>query len=173
MLCIVGRQDELSEQLMKELGQYRHSVFIDHLGWPLRVHNEIESDEFDGPDAVYVATRNERGAINAIARLLPTTSPYLLEHAFPTLWSNFAFPHSEDMWELSRFAAMDIRIHPSVPQQASSKHTAEFFRCVLEVAADRGARNLITVSPVGIERLLELNGFEWMRGGIYAQAAGD
>jgi N-acyl-L-homoserine lactone synthetase len=70
------------------------------------------------------------------------------------------------IWELSRFAAVDLNTFSSLTHQASAKHAAGLFRRVAQVARKSGARMLITVSPVGMERLLRANGFRSMRDDI-------
>lgn len=166
MHCVSGRREELSQRLLEDMGRYRHKVFVSHLGWPLHSSSDIESDEFDGPDAVYLASRNERGLINGVARLLPTTAPYLLQKVFPMLWGGLDLPHDPEIWELSRFAAIDFGAEASAPHQASAKHASNLLRRVIKLAGERGAKTLITVSPIGMERLLQVNGFKANRAGI-------
>lgn len=165
MLCVAGTRNELPPRLVEDMGRYRHKVFVSHLGWVLPTSGDIELDEFDGPDAVYVSSRDEHGLINGVARLLPTTAPYLLENVFPSLWGEARLPHSHDIWELSRFAAVDFNASTTLAHQASAKQAAGLFRHVVQVARDRGARLLVTVSPIGMERLLRTNGFPARRAG--------
>ncbi|MCW8175951.1 acyl-homoserine-lactone synthase [Verminephrobacter aporrectodeae] len=172
MLFVSGRCEELHPRHMEDVGRYRHKVFIDHLGWPLHSSNGIELDEFDGGEAIYISSYDENNQINGVARLLPTTVPYLLEKVFPALWESAEFPHDVKIWELSRFAAMDFISDTSFPHQASAKHASKFFRQVVEVAKKLGVCSLITVSPIGMERLLRLNGFESIRTGSPAVYGG-
>lgn len=173
MLCVAGRRNELPPRLVEDIGRYRHKVFVSHLGWGLRTSGDIELDEFDGPDAVYVSSRDELGMINGVARLLPTTEPYLLEKVFPSLWDGADLPRSHDIWELSRFAAVDFNAATSLAHQASAKQAISFFRHVVKVARDRGAHVLVTVSPVGMERFLRANGFRARRAGPTMKCEGD
>lgn len=166
MHCVAGRREELPSHLMEAVGRYRHKVFVSHLGWSLRSSGEVEADEFDGPDAVYVSSQDKHGHVNGVARLLPTTVPYLLEKVFPSLWGGFELPRSAEVWELSRFAAVDFDTCASLANQASASHAASLFQQVVRIAAEHGARTLITVSPVGMERLLRKNGFRAFRAGI-------
>lgn len=169
MHCVAGRRDEMPPRIMEDMGSYRHKVFVDHLGWSLRSSGDVESDEFDGPDAVYVTSQDTHGQVNGVARLLPTTAPYLLERVFPTLWGESELPHSAEVWELSRFAAVDFDTCTSLANQASARHAARhaasLFRQVVRVARECGAHKLVTVSPVGMERLLRINGFHSLRAG--------
>lgn len=173
MLCVAGRREELPPRLMEAVGRYRHKVFVSHLGWSLRSSGEVEADEFDGPDAVYVSSQDNHGRVNGVARLLPTTAPYLLEKVFPSLWGGSDLPHNSEIWELSRFAAVDFDARASVASQVSAMHASELFCGVVKAARERGARALVTVSPVGMERLLRFNGFQVMRGGSPAMIEGE
>jgi acyl homoserine lactone synthase len=166
MICVAGTKEQLPPRLMEAVGRYRRKVFVDRLGWPLRSDGEIEMDEFDGPNAVYVSSQDEHGHLNGVARLLPTTIPYLLKEVFPSLWYGSDLPHSPETWELSRFAAVDFDTPASFANQASAKHAASLFRQVARVARTLGARRLVTVSPLGMERLLRINGFHSSRAGL-------
>ena len=165
MLCAAGRREELPQRLLRDMGRYRHKVFVNHLGWPLQSSDDIESDEFDGPDAVYVSSRDDRGQVNGVARLLPTTAPYLLERIFPSLWGGPDLPHNDEIWELSRFAAVDFASLSSHANQAPAVHAVSLFEHVIQIAKKYGARTLVTVSPIGMERLLRVNGFRVARAG--------
>ena len=169
MFWDAGRRQELPQHSMDELGRYRHKVFVSHLGWPLQSSGDIESDEFDGPEAVYVFSRDELGVVNGVARLLPTTTPYLLEKVFPALWAGESLPRCEHVWELSRFASVDFNKTASLVHQANSRSAARLFKYVIDVAAGHGAKELISVSPIGMERLLALNGYRAQRAGLSMQ----
>jgi acyl homoserine lactone synthase len=168
MLCVTGRREELPPHLMEDVGRYRYKVFVSYLGWPLHCPNDVEADEFDAPGAVYVFSQDKQGHVNGVARLLPTTAPYLLGKVFPSLWAGPDLPNSPDVWELSRFAAVDFDASAS-RNQASATHAVSLFRKVASVARERGARKLVTVSPVGMERLLRNNGFRSSRAGLPTQ----
>ena len=56
---------------------------------------------------VYVVGE-EAGRVVGCARLLPTTRPYLLGEVCPQLLNGMPPPSSPEIWELSRFAALDF-----------------------------------------------------------------
>lgn len=152
--------------LLADMGRYRHQVFVEKLGWPLRCENSLEYDQFDRPDTVYVLKYEDRGHVGGFARLLPTTSPYLLSEVFSPLMGGQTMPSSPDIWELSRFTTMAPEGVTGASQgQFSSPHAADFLSAVLDCAQRHGARKLITVSPLGVERLLRKAGFEAERAG--------
>lgn len=141
---------------------YRHKIFIERLGWPLPVENGQERDQFDHSDALYVVARDLEGAICGCARLLPTTEPYLLGEVFPQLMGGAPIPKSHEVWELSRFAAAAVEGNAAVD---AAINTRNVLAASVKSAMRQGAKRLITVSPLGIERLLH-------RMGVHAHRAG-
>lgn len=125
----------------------------------------MELDQFDRPDARYVVAHDDHGAVIGTARLLPTTQPYLLGEVFPHLMGDQPVPCSDEVWELSRFAAVDFsRTTPSAGLgQFSSQGAVELLRAALACAQEHRVKWLITVSPLGVERLLSRAGFRARR----------
>lgn len=161
-----GTKQQLPPQLFEQMGRYRREVFINQLGWELNTISGMELDEFDGPDAVYVCSHDEDGQVSGVARLLPTTAPYLMKKVFPELWGGKQLPRDPEIWELSRFAAASPYPSCAIEHQASAQHASELLRNVMRIGSMLGAQTLVTVSPVGMERLLRLNGFEAKRSGM-------
>lgn len=151
----------LPQRVLAELANYRYRVFVERLGWELNTENELEVDQFDCDDTIYIIARDDHGKVIGCARLLPTVGPYLLGDVFPQLLNGLPIPRRADVWELSRFAAVELDAEGSHPfgGQFSSPTALSLFRAALDSAAERGARELITVSPLGVERLLRQAGF--------------
>lgn len=166
MQITYGEKTTLPFGLYDDLSSYRHEVFVELLGWDLDTPEGIEQDQFDQQDTVYVVARTDEGNINGCARLLPTTKPYLLGEVFPELLNGRAPPSSPEVWELSRFAAVDVSVAPtSTRGQLSSPIAVGLLKNALQTAASYGAKHIITVSPIGIERLLRHAGFRAHRAG--------
>ncbi len=155
MEFISGSTACLSASLNDQLAEYRYKVFIEELGWELQTEQGIERDQFDRPDTLYVVARDNQEQIVGCARLLPTTQPYLLEEVFPQLLNGMAPPKSEEIWELSRFAALDLASGSGTSSgQFSSEITLQLLDEAIKCAKQHGAKRLISVSPIGMERLL-------------------
>lgn len=166
MKVISGVSGGLSADLFNKVSSYRHKVFIEMLGWELQTKNGVELDQFDRPDTLYVIAQDDDGTINGCARLLPTDRPYLLGEVFPQLLNGQPLPASPDVWELSRFAAVDFDNQTSSALgQFSSEIAVSLLRQSIACAAEQGAKRLITVSPLGVERLLRRAGFHSHRAG--------
>ncbi len=166
MDVISGVQEELGQDLYSKVARYRHQVFVERLGWQLQSRDGAELDQFDRPDTLYIVAQSEQGCITGCARLIPTTRPYLLGEVFPQLLNGLPPPCHPDVWELSRFASVDFNAKPtSTLSQFSLTVAVELLQQSIACAAARGAKRLITVSPIGVERLLR-------RAGFYAHRAG-
>lgn len=166
MYFVAGTAAQLKPPLMTSLAQYRHKVFVETLGWPLQVQNGQELDQFDRDDTVYVVALDATRKIIGASRLLCSTRPYLLGEVFPQLMHGLEIPSCDEVWELSRFAAVDFSAAAVSPLvQFSSPVAVGLMKESLRCAASLGARQLITVSPLGVERLLRKAGFQAHRAG--------
>lgn len=165
MDIVVGKKKDLDPAQRVALWRYRYRVFVGALGWELGCEPDAELDQFDHDEALYLLAYAASGEVVGCARLLPTVQPYLLGEVFPQLLNGECLPFAADTWELSRFAALDLDQPVQGPQQFSSAIASELLQAVLRVAASRGARHLISVSPLGVERLLRRAGFDARRAG--------
>lgn len=164
MITTITRSGKNLAELKRALGEYRYKIFIEQLGWQLPTRDGIEQDQFDLDDTLYVIGIDEAGEIHGCARLLPTSNPYLLSEIFPHLVAPAMPPCSESVWELSRFSVSRAgdSSRAIIDVEASTRiMLAAAIACADEHAAER----LITVSPLGIERLLS-------RMGVHAHRAG-
>jgi acyl homoserine lactone synthase len=150
---VTGTRQELSASLEAAIAAYRHEIFVRRLGWRLACADGFERDQFDRPDTNYVAMLDQRGEICGCARLLPTNRPYLLAEVFPAAMGDEPLPRSAAVWELSRFAVASLS-RQQLPADALARLRRALLRAAVKCAADHGARRLITLSPLGIERLL-------------------
>ena len=167
MQMLTGRCGDIASPLFEEIGRYRHKVFVEMLKWELQIAQPgIESDQFDREDTLYVVARDDEGRVIGSARLLPTTRPYLLGDVFPELMAGTEPPNDPRVWELSRFAAVDFT-NPvgNAMGQFSAYVASSLLAASLEAARAQGADRVITVSPLGIERLLRRAGYHSHRAG--------
>jgi acyl homoserine lactone synthase len=169
MRVVSSASEGLPGDLYSKVARYRHKVFVERLGWPLKTQNGVELDQFDRPDTVYVVAQDDDGCVVGCARLIPTSSPYLLGEVFPQLLNGLTPPCSPDVWELSRFAAVGFNNRSSrttsALRQFSSPLAIKLLQESIACAASHDAKRLITVSPIGVERLLQSIGVNAHRAG--------
>lgn len=78
--------DRRAERVLVEaMHRCRKEVFVDRLRWDVPVAGDLEIDEFDTNDAVYLIATAPNGAHLGSLRLLPTQGPHLLGTLFPEL----------------------------------------------------------------------------------------
>lgn len=80
----------------------RYRVFVERRSLEHLHFDGLEYDEFDTPAAVYLVWRDDRQIVRGLARLLPTTRPYMLQHYWPYLVASGTPPVSRDIWEVTR-----------------------------------------------------------------------
>lgn len=166
MNIVVGSSKEFSETQKNELYSYRYNVFVERLGWDLDACQGLETDAYDHDKTVYVIAKDDEEEIVGCARLLPTTLPYLLEEVFPELLNGLVPPKASDIWELSRFTSLNLAEGLRDNNgQLSNKTTAELLMHAIKIAKARGAKRIISVSPIGVERLLRSLGIKSHRAG--------
>lgn len=164
MVYVTGTALELGTTLLRDLGHYRYRVFVERLGWKLPdARDGTEWDRFDTPQTVHVVALGAHGRIQGCARLLPTTGPYLLADVFPVLMAGEACPRADHVWELSRFAALDLASAPASDHTLGSPAALALLRRAMQDARHHGARELVSVSPVAIERILRRGGIPYAR----------
>lgn len=156
----------LAPDARDDLFSYRHKVFVEELGWELNTSSGLETDQFDHAETLYVIAKNKDSEIIGCARLLPTSAPYLLGEVFPELLNGQCPPSDPRIWELSRFSAFDLN-NRDLPKsgQFSSEVTVDLLKEALRFAQQCGATQVISVSPIGVERLLRRAGFKAHRAG--------
>jgi N-acyl-L-homoserine lactone synthetase len=98
----------------------RYKMFVTHRGLPHNHYAGLEYDEFDTPAAVYFVWRDRNFTVRGVARLLPTSRPYMMQTYWPEL-ADGCPPSAPDIWELTRVcidrsfpAALRLRIFPEI-----------------------------------------------------------
>jgi len=137
-----------------DLAKYRYDVFVGRLGWDLPCQPGHDQDQFDVPHAVHVLASDDEDQILGYARLLPTTSDYLLGSLFPELLSGHAPPNDPRIWELSRYAATDTRPAASAGTRDDEIVVGKLVLLnAIRTAQQHGAQSLVFCTTVAIERL--------------------
>lgn len=155
MLAIVtpDLRDEFADYL-EQMFQHRKAVFVDQLGWRLKVVDDKEVDEFDGEAAVYLLLIDEDGKLIGSQRLISTDQPCLMSEHFPDLCMA-GVPKSADIFEVSRYC-LDPDLSPA--DQDRYKHVLAL--SILEAGLLLGIESFIyVISPSMIPTISAL-GFE-------------
>lgn len=159
MSVAMGSSTQLSAEILNLMHKFRHEVFVRRLGWSLAAMNGLERDQYDTAEAKYVVMTDASERVTASARLLPTTSPYMLPDLFPQLLGGGNAPRHARVWELSRFATSVLESQDRRALSLSD-HTLELLGSAFDLARRHGVERLILVTSIGIERLMLRAGLE-------------
>lgn len=152
----------LDESFRYDLGHYRYKVFVEKLGWPMINAEQLEFDQFDNDDTVYInAIDDQDQEIVGCARLLPTTCSYLLADVFPELAGSYPLPKDSFTWELSRFSAHFAE--GKVQDNGLRETTTDLLDAAIGYVKNRNGKQIVTVSPLAVEKMLINAGYKAKR----------
>lgn len=119
----------------------RHKCFVERNGWSVPSHDGMEYDQFDTPAATYLIHRRPGGPVNGVARLIPTTRPYMLKELWPDLLGDDV-PVSPKVWEATRFG-IDDDLEPAAKRRVA----AEIVLGCLEFGQAMGIDRYLVLMP--------------------------
>jgi acyl homoserine lactone synthase len=152
---------EFADELA-EMYRLRYRVFEERLDWDVTVSGDMEIDEYDTFNPVYLLHSQSPGRIAGCVRLLPTTGPNMLRNSFPVLLGANPAPESPQIWESSRFS-LDIAPAGNAARGGLSPPTYELFAGMVEFGLERGLTDIVTVTDVRMERILRRAGWPLRR----------
>lgn len=128
--------------LLEQMHRDRKRVFVDWLQWDLPVTGDLEIDQYDTDDAVYLLSVDpSTGAHIASIRLLPCSVPTLMAEHFADMVQN-PVPQDDTAWEMTRLCASpDIK--DKLVQWTGRK---DITVAAIEFALMRGIKQLIFVT---------------------------
>lgn len=126
--------------LAQELFRFRYRVFVQHAGWNLHCQQQLERDQFDTEDAVYLVSRATNSRITGLLRLLPTTAPYMIDSLWRDLLGPYPAPCSAAVWEVTRLGT-----DPDLGLRERGQTVAELVVACLEFGLDHGIHQMLAV----------------------------
>ena len=143
----------------------RRRLFVDTMRWDVPVRDgRFEIDQFDGPEAIYIADLGDRGDHCGSMRLLPSVGPHILADLFSELCTR-GVPRGHDVFEITRLCLPTL---VGARQRLIVRNT--LISAMVDHAVASGIRTLTGVvrpsfreavlamgweaSPLGLERLI-------------------
>jgi len=140
----------------------RARVFAQRLGW-VACKGERECDEFDALEPTYILAIDEQSNVVGCARLLPACGPTMLQTLFSCLLGGGdAFHPHASMIESSRFC-VDIDHCHGIEGRPLHLATRTMFAAIAEWSFLNGYNEIVTVTDVRLERLLNRSGWPMRR----------
>lgn len=143
----------------------RKRFFVDELGWDIPHDDTVEMDQYDNPTAFYSLVLRD-GVVIGGARAMATTAKwgthsYMLRDALKGKLIDIpasvmeANVETEKMWECTRLVmSNDVDTHAD-----RSTCLGMIVQGLVDVAAEQGASQLMSLSPLALMRALRQLGF--------------
>lgn len=163
MLYTIGPKESFEKVSLYAMHKLRADVFKNRKGWDIPLIGDMEIDGYDALDPLYMLIHEnaDSAQVKGCWRLLPTTGPYMLKDTFPQLLCGKNAPCSDKIWELSRFA-INSRSDRSMN---FSEITFQAIQEIIQYGLDKGLDSYVTVTTVGVERMLARTGINIRRFG--------
>lgn len=146
VICLNWENAHLHGEAWISHHRLRHRLFVERQGWEVPTVRGMEHDQFDTPAAQYLLWVDNKGMTQGVARLLPTTRPYMVQQLWPDLVPG-ELPKSDSVWEATRFGC-DQTLSPVVRRRA----VAEILCAMQEYGLEHGIDRYLAVMA---ERLLK------------------
>jgi N-acyl-L-homoserine lactone synthetase len=88
--------------VMPQLFRLRYRQFKERQSYNVRVHRNMEFDQYDTPETVYLVWLDEQNRVRGTSRLNPTCSPYMLKDLWSHMIDGHDLPNAPDVWEGTR-----------------------------------------------------------------------
>lgn len=118
----------------------RHKVFVERQQWGVPQWRGMEYDQYDTPATVYCVWRDADAQVRGVARLAPTTIPYMIKDLWPDLVTTRPLPEQADIWESTR-----LGIDHDLPKETRRRVLSELTLAYIEASLDLGVRGLIGI----------------------------
>lgn len=141
VVCLSWETAHLHGETWISHHRLRHRLFVERQQWEVPTFRGFEYDQFDTPAAQYLVWLDGRGETRGVARLLPTTRPYMVKTLWPELVCG-ELPESDAVWEVTRFGC-DHNLDPKVRRRA----VAELLCAMQEFGLERGMDGYLVVTP--------------------------
>lgn len=163
MFISIGRRHKINPQALNNMHKLRARIFKQKKMWDIPLINDMEIDGYDALDPYYMIINRsaEQAYVCGCWRILPTTGPNMLAHTFPELLHGQPAPCSDSIWELSRFA---IEM-PHDNRFGFSQGTVQAIHAIVNFALGCGVKQFVTVTTVGVEKMLIRLGLDTSRFG--------
>jgi len=134
--------------VLPQLLRLRYKQFRERQGYDVRVFKDMEFDQYDTPETVYLVRLDEKRRVQGTSRLNSTLSPYMLKDIWPHLVEGHALPCAADVWEGTR-----ICIDKALPGAARERIKWEIVLGYLEFGLAGGITRYIGI----------MQSFIWLR----------
>lgn len=156
---IQAGQSGKTESLI-EMHRVRKFIFKDRMGWNVDISDEeLEIDNYDLPETVYILARDNKKRISGVWRMLPSTSPSMIRDLWPEFLKEFHMPQDYFTWEVSRFGVHSYENNRRGSLLNFNDITAKLITGLVTVCNIANIHNIYTMYNPQVGRAVSRTGF--------------
>lgn len=154
MLEVVHAGQAGKTALLFDMHRFRKRVFKDQMGWDVCIdENELEVDEFDLPEAIYLLALDANRNVVGNMRLLPSNGPTMVRDIWPQFMEHITMPSDPLIWEISRFAVDTSEGKTARGLAQVNKITQRLFCGLIELCLLCGVKKVVALYDVKIAQI--------------------
>ena len=139
-----------------DMHRLRKKIFADRLKWDVDIQQQdLEVDDFDIPEAVYLLAIEENEVIGSW-RLLSTEGPTMIRDVWPEFLKSLDMPTDHYVWEASRFGVLSKHKNIKAGIAHTNEVTKKMFQALTQVCMQCGIEYIYTLYDKRIARLLRI-----------------
>ena len=153
---ITNENKHLNQDTICEIFRLRKKVFADHLGWDVKITGDLETDEYDDLDCIYLASIDpSTNRVQGAMRLMPTVGPHLMKDVFANWFTDDVVFESPSIWEVTRFC-IDPNFQKG-PYSPRGLHlvSSELLIALAEVGVRAGLKQVTALCHSGMIKMLQ------------------
>lgn len=160
MIKILQAGQSGASKYLIDMHRVRTQIFRDRMGWDVNVnHLELEIDEYDLPETIYILSIDDKDKVNGVWRFLMTDQPSMIKDVWPQYLNSLPIPSCGYMCETSRFGVLCDKQDSLEYQRTVNCITAQMLLALIDVSIKCGITDMYTLYNIKIKRLLERIGF--------------
>lgn len=144
---VTAKNRSAYEQELADLHRARKTVFVDQLGWKLRVIDGLEIDEYDDERAMFAIGFDVDGRVAMNGRFRPTDDgrSMLCDHFAHALWPDVGPINGRRTWEFSRALSLEAGV-----RRHNLQRKAACMLTPLEVALAAGVERYVGFADLAV-----------------------
>ncbi|ACB94568.1 acyl-homoserine-lactone synthase [Beijerinckia indica] len=153
---VCGYERDENPELFTEMFRQRRIIFHDQKKWDVKVTSDnLEIDEFDRDDTVYLCVMGPSGELFGSVRLLSTITDHMATHVFHNMFPGLVI-RSPTIWEITRFVVFDDQV---IQPNGISRTACELILGICQFGLDHGVTQVTSIYESSLHRV-------WRRCGV-------
>ncbi|WP_034993187.1 acyl-homoserine-lactone synthase [Beijerinckia mobilis] len=156
LMTLYGYERDEKPELFTEMFRQRRIIFHDQKNWDVKVNEDnLEIDEFDRDDSVYLCVLGNNGELYGSVRLLNTLSEHMAVSVFNKMFPDIVI-RSPTIWEITRFVVFNDQV---IQPNGISRTACELILGICQFSLEHGVTQVTSIYEASLHRV-------WRRCGV-------